>query len=99
MQNIQKPWRHKIGNNSPGPPHASGLVEQEAKMGTCDSEVKKHKYQKPYEKMNIFYIISEMQNKMAIRYSLILQTLQKKLKLLNIESKEDNRNTYILVRV
>lgn len=47
MQNIQKPWRHKIGKHQLGPnAHASGLVEQEAKMGTCDSEVKKHKYQK-----------------------------------------------------
>lgn len=67
MQNIQRPWRRKVEITA-GPPHASVLVEQDRKK--CEHAIRGEETQaiKPYERMNIFYIVSEMQNKMAIRY-------------------------------
>lgn len=37
VQNIQRPWRHKVENTA-GPPHASGLVEQERKK--CEHAIR-----------------------------------------------------------
>ena len=45
--------------------------------------------------MIIFYIISEMQNEMAVRNHSIPRHCKKKINLLNIGKHEDNRNTYI----